>query len=154
MTHNKSLRLHSFLCGALGIVLPTLFIFSFILNTFSKEQLDELFGEGPARTVSIFTVSPECRAGNICTNNISVTYDFIPYFALSHFSWFSECLYNVCLTGNSDVFMGVDTRRWASCVCDHFWSFLLPPTVPSKVFCRVSVTNIQKDTELKNCLIN
>ncbi|XP_060894074.1 uncharacterized protein si:dkey-98f17.5 [Labrus mixtus] len=54
-THNKSVRLHSFLCGALGIVLPTLFILSFIVNTISKEQLDELLGEGPARTVSIFT---------------------------------------------------------------------------------------------------
>ncbi|XP_041643429.1 uncharacterized protein si:dkey-98f17.5 [Cheilinus undulatus] len=53
--YNKSVRLHSFLCGALGFVLPTLFILSFIVNTFSKEQLDELLGEGPARTVSIFT---------------------------------------------------------------------------------------------------
>ncbi|XP_044052788.1 uncharacterized protein si:dkey-98f17.5 [Siniperca chuatsi] len=55
VTHNKSIRLHSFLCGALGSVLPTLFILSFIVNTFSKEQLDELLGQGPARTVSIFT---------------------------------------------------------------------------------------------------
>ncbi|XP_051278921.1 uncharacterized protein si:dkey-98f17.5 [Dicentrarchus labrax] len=55
VTYNKSVRLHSFLCGTLGIVLPTLFILSFIVNTFSKEQLDELLGEGPARTLSIVT---------------------------------------------------------------------------------------------------
>ncbi|XP_070690571.1 uncharacterized protein [Pempheris klunzingeri] len=55
VTYNKSVRLHSFLCGALGIVLPIIFILSFIMNTLSKEQLDELLGEGPAWTVSIVT---------------------------------------------------------------------------------------------------
>uniref|UniRef100_A0A8C4NPR0 Si:dkey-98f17.5 n=1 Tax=Dicentrarchus labrax TaxID=13489 RepID=A0A8C4NPR0_DICLA len=129
VTYNKSVRLHSFLCGTLGIVLPTLFILSFIVNTFSKEQLDELLGEGPARTLSIVTVSPESKQ------------DLIPYFAPAHFYWFSERLLNVCLTGNSDVFMGLDTRRWTSCIRDSFWSILLPPAFPSKVFCRVSVTN-------------
>nr|XP_046243274.1 uncharacterized protein si:dkey-98f17.5 [Scatophagus argus] len=54
-TYNKSVRLHSFLCGALGVVLPTFLILSFIANTFSKEQLDELLGEGPARFVSVLT---------------------------------------------------------------------------------------------------
>ncbi|XP_049435372.1 uncharacterized protein si:dkey-98f17.5 [Epinephelus fuscoguttatus] len=55
VTHNKSVRLHSFLCGALGIFLPVLFILSFVVHTLSKEQLDELLGEGVARTLSIFT---------------------------------------------------------------------------------------------------
>ncbi|XP_049907756.1 uncharacterized protein si:dkey-98f17.5 [Epinephelus moara] len=54
-THNKSVRLHSFLCGALGIFLPVLFILSFVMQTLSKEQLDELLGEGVAWTLSIFT---------------------------------------------------------------------------------------------------
>lgn len=53
VTYNKRARLHSFLCGALGVVFPVLFILSFIVNSFSKEQLDELLGEGTARTVSI-----------------------------------------------------------------------------------------------------
>lgn len=44
-----------------------------------------------------------------------------------------------CLSGRRDVFMGLDTRRWKSCVCDPFWSFLLPPVFLSQVFCRVSV---------------
>ncbi|TMS03148.1 hypothetical protein E3U43_000037 [Larimichthys crocea] len=55
VSYNKSVRLHSFLCGALGIVLPTLFILSFLVNTISKEQLDDLLGEGAARIVYIFT---------------------------------------------------------------------------------------------------
>ncbi|XP_028313192.1 uncharacterized protein LOC114469662 [Gouania willdenowi] len=52
---NKSVRLHSFLCGALGVFLPVLFILSFIVHTLSKEQLDELLGEGLARTFTVFT---------------------------------------------------------------------------------------------------
>ncbi|XP_076587861.1 uncharacterized protein LOC143321422 [Chaetodon auriga] len=55
VTYNKSVRLRSFLCGALGIVLPTLFILSFIVTTFSKEQLDELLGEGPTQFISVLT---------------------------------------------------------------------------------------------------
>nr|XP_040051526.1 uncharacterized protein si:dkey-98f17.5 isoform X2 [Gasterosteus aculeatus aculeatus] len=53
--HNRSVRLHSLVCGALGIVLPVLFVLSFIVNTFSKDQLDQLLGEGPARTLFVFT---------------------------------------------------------------------------------------------------
>lgn len=53
--YNKSVRLHSFMCGALGVFLPLLFILSLVVNTFSKEQMDELLGEGLARTLSIFT---------------------------------------------------------------------------------------------------
>uniref|UniRef100_A0A8C6VZ30 Si:dkey-98f17.5 n=1 Tax=Nothobranchius furzeri TaxID=105023 RepID=A0A8C6VZ30_NOTFU len=45
-----SVRLHSVLCGALGVFLPLLFILSFIVNTLSEEQLDELMGEGLARS--------------------------------------------------------------------------------------------------------
>uniref|UniRef100_A0A3P9KVH4 Si:dkey-98f17.5 n=1 Tax=Oryzias latipes TaxID=8090 RepID=A0A3P9KVH4_ORYLA len=55
VTYNRSVRLHAFLCGILGIFLPLLFIVSFIVNTVSKEQLDELFGESPARTVTVLT---------------------------------------------------------------------------------------------------
>uniref|UniRef100_A0A671Y7M5 Si:dkey-98f17.5 n=1 Tax=Sparus aurata TaxID=8175 RepID=A0A671Y7M5_SPAAU len=65
-SYNKSVRLHSFLCGALGIVLPALFILSFIVHTLSKEQLDELLGEGTARTVSI------------CTGIVMHIWDWIP----------------------------------------------------------------------------
>lgn len=72
MAYNKSVRLHSFLCGALGIVLPTLFVLSFIVNTFSKEQLDELLGEGPAQFVSILTVSPESHSAGICANDTNI----------------------------------------------------------------------------------
>lgn len=52
---NKNIRLHSFLCGALGVFLPLLFILSFIVSTLSKEQLEELLGEGATRTITIFT---------------------------------------------------------------------------------------------------
>lgn len=57
VTHNKSLHFHSFLCGALGFLLPALLILSLVANTFTKEQLGELLGEGPAQFVSIVTVS-------------------------------------------------------------------------------------------------
>ncbi|KAM8887536.1 uncharacterized protein AB9W97_014061 isoform 5-T5 [Spinachia spinachia] len=55
VAHNKSVRLHSWLCGALGSILPVLFVLSFIVNTFSKDQLDQLLGEGPAGTLFVFT---------------------------------------------------------------------------------------------------
>ncbi|KAF0033819.1 hypothetical protein F2P81_013885 [Scophthalmus maximus] len=55
VTNSKQVRLHSFLCGALGVFLPLLFILSFVVSTFSKEQLDELLGEGPAQTLTIFS---------------------------------------------------------------------------------------------------
>lgn len=58
VAYNKSVRLHSFLCGTLGVVLPALFVLSLMANTVSREQLDELLGEGPARSISIFTVRP------------------------------------------------------------------------------------------------
>lgn len=61
VAYNKSVRLHSFLCGALGIILPTLFILSLIANTISGEQLDKLLGEGVARWVTLLTVSPPTR---------------------------------------------------------------------------------------------
>lgn len=57
VAYNKSVRLHSFLCGALAIVLPSLFILSLIANTVSREQLEELLGEGAARCVTLLTVS-------------------------------------------------------------------------------------------------
>ncbi|XP_075875675.1 uncharacterized protein LOC142884100 [Nelusetta ayraudi] len=55
VTHNKSIRFHSFLCGALGFFLPTLLILSLVANTFSKEQLGELMGDGPSHFVSVLT---------------------------------------------------------------------------------------------------
>ncbi|KAK5601135.1 hypothetical protein CRENBAI_003657 [Crenichthys baileyi] len=55
VAYNRSVRLHSVLCGALGVFLPFLFILSFIVSTFSKEQLNELLGEGPTQTVMVFT---------------------------------------------------------------------------------------------------
>ncbi|XP_058491533.1 uncharacterized protein si:dkey-98f17.5 [Solea solea] len=55
VTYSRSVRLHSFLCGALGVFLPVLFILSFIVSTFSKEQLGEMLGEGPALTFAVFT---------------------------------------------------------------------------------------------------
>ncbi|XP_071369755.1 uncharacterized protein [Centroberyx affinis] len=55
VSYNKSVRLHSFLCGALGVFLPVLFILSFVVNTFSSAELDELLGEGLARTFCVST---------------------------------------------------------------------------------------------------
>lgn len=66
VAYNKSVRLHSFLCGALGIILPTLFILSLIANTVSGEQLEELLGEGAARCVTLLTVSPQTDGGVLC----------------------------------------------------------------------------------------
>lgn len=88
MTYNKSVRLHSFMCGVLGVVLPVLFILSFIVNTFSKEQLDELLGEGPAQTVSVSTVSPESHAGEQRCNKT----EFHSYSCFLRCTLFSERL--------------------------------------------------------------
>ncbi|TNN49352.1 hypothetical protein EYF80_040462 [Liparis tanakae] len=55
VTHNKSVRLHSLACGAQGVLLPVLFVLSFIVNTFSKDELDALLGEGPSRSLSVLT---------------------------------------------------------------------------------------------------
>lgn len=66
MAYNRSVRLHSFLCGALGVVLPALFVLSLMANTVSREQLDELLGEGPARSVSILAVRPQTGRAVFC----------------------------------------------------------------------------------------
>lgn len=55
LLYNKNVRVYSLLYGALGVFLPLLFVLSFIVNTFSKEQLEELTGEGLAKTLSIST---------------------------------------------------------------------------------------------------
>lgn len=143
-SYNKSARLHSFLYGALGIVLPTLFILSFIVNTFSKEQLAELLGERPTRFVSILAVSPESHTGDIRTSEIFNQYS-------TQNICCSLSVFSTCVTGNSDIFMGLDTRRWTGFVCDHFWGFLLPPAFPIKTFCQVSVT---ENTNLKQWILN
>lgn len=122
MAYNRSVRLHSFLCGALGVVLPALFVLSLMANTVSREQLDELLGEGPARSVSVLAVRPQTGRAVFCR-------DATP----------EKVLNASFVSGRRHVFMGMDTRRRTSCVCDPFWSFLLPPVFLSQVFCRVSV---------------
>ncbi|XP_062874361.1 sarcalumenin [Trichomycterus rosablanca] len=49
VSYNKSSRFNSFLCGALAIFLPTIFILSFLMTTSALEELDTLVGEGIAR---------------------------------------------------------------------------------------------------------
>lgn len=56
MSFNSSVRLHSFLCGALGILLPCLFILSFIVNTLTPEELQELLGDGLAKALGLSMV--------------------------------------------------------------------------------------------------
>lgn len=52
--------------------------------------------------------------------------------------WFDHwCNVLVLCAGGSDVFVGLDTRRWTSSICDGFRCRLLPPALPSKVFCTV-----------------
>lgn len=63
------------------------------------------------------------------------------FFLLLFFYGVHLCSF-ACLTGNSNVSVGVDTRRWTSGFCDHFWGFLLPPAFPGKIFCSVSVANV------------
>ncbi|KAJ8415293.1 hypothetical protein AAFF_G00422730 [Aldrovandia affinis] len=47
--YNRSSRLHSFICGSLGFLLPALFVLSFVVNTLSKDEMEALVGEGLAR---------------------------------------------------------------------------------------------------------
>lgn len=56
VSFNSSVRLHSFLCGALGILLPCLFILSFIVNTLTPEELQELLGDGLAKALGLSMV--------------------------------------------------------------------------------------------------
>uniref|UniRef100_A0A673I5T4 Uncharacterized LOC107716539 n=1 Tax=Sinocyclocheilus rhinocerous TaxID=307959 RepID=A0A673I5T4_9TELE len=55
VSSNKSNRFNSFLCGVVGIFLPSLFILSFIISTFAPEELDSLVGEGLAKTLYFST---------------------------------------------------------------------------------------------------
>ncbi|KTG34790.1 hypothetical protein cypCar_00021997 [Cyprinus carpio] len=55
VSSNKSNRFNSFLCGVLGIFLPSLFILSLIISTFAPEELDTLVGEGLAKTLNLST---------------------------------------------------------------------------------------------------
>lgn len=55
VSFNKSNRFNSFLCGVLGVFLPSLFILSFIISTFAPEELDSLVGEGLAKTLYFST---------------------------------------------------------------------------------------------------
>lgn len=138
VTYNKSLRLYSLLYGALGIFLPVLFILSFIVTSFSKQQLEELTGEGLARTLSVFTVRSD-----ICTNAHQHVFTYYIVYIQSFstaFHVFGACDYLFFFaTGCSDAFMGLDTRRWTSSVCDHVHGMLLPAAFPGKAFCKVSV---------------
>ncbi|TSU24185.1 hypothetical protein Baya_12841 [Bagarius yarrelli] len=54
VSYNRSSRVNSFLCGFLGLVLPVVFISSFLINTFFPDELDALVGEGLA-TALYFT---------------------------------------------------------------------------------------------------
>ncbi|KAM9464710.1 uncharacterized protein ACWYII_009793 isoform 2-T2 [Salvelinus alpinus] len=53
VSFNSSVRLHSFLCGALGILLPCLFILSFVVNTLTPEELQELLGDGLGKALGL-----------------------------------------------------------------------------------------------------
>ncbi|XP_016328149.1 uncharacterized protein LOC107677666 [Sinocyclocheilus anshuiensis] len=55
VSSNKSNRFNYFLCGVVGIFLPSLFILSFIISTFAPEELDCLVGEGLAKTLYFST---------------------------------------------------------------------------------------------------
>ncbi|XP_061624162.1 uncharacterized protein si:dkey-98f17.5 [Phyllopteryx taeniolatus] len=65
-TCNQNVRLNSLVCGALGVFLPLLFILSFVVSAFSKGQLGELMGQGPAQTLTI------------CTGIVMYVWDWIP----------------------------------------------------------------------------
>ncbi|XP_048099305.1 uncharacterized protein si:dkey-98f17.5 [Alosa alosa] len=53
--YNNSSRFHSFMCGLMGLLLPALFILSFVVNTFTREELDSLVGEGFATALFLST---------------------------------------------------------------------------------------------------
>ncbi|XP_031425756.1 uncharacterized protein si:dkey-98f17.5 [Clupea harengus] len=53
--YNHSSRFHSFMCGLTGVLLPVLFILSFVVNTFTREELDALVGEGLATALFLST---------------------------------------------------------------------------------------------------
>ena len=44
------------MCGLTGVLLPVLFILSFVVNTFTREELDALVGEGLATALFLSTV--------------------------------------------------------------------------------------------------
>lgn len=66
VSSNKTARLRSFLSGALGVLLPSLFILSFVVNTLSEEELESLVGEGVARVFSL------------CAAMVVIVWDWIP----------------------------------------------------------------------------
>ncbi|XP_062398652.1 uncharacterized protein si:dkey-98f17.5 [Sardina pilchardus] len=55
VSYNKSSRFHSFMCGLMGVLLPTLFILSFVVNTFTREEVNGLVGEGVATALFLST---------------------------------------------------------------------------------------------------
>uniref|UniRef100_W5M861 Si:dkey-98f17.5 n=1 Tax=Lepisosteus oculatus TaxID=7918 RepID=W5M861_LEPOC len=54
-SYNKRACLHSLLFGTLGVLLPLLFIFSFVLNILAREAIEAVIGEGMASILSIST---------------------------------------------------------------------------------------------------
>uniref|UniRef100_A0A4W4F6H9 Dynamin N-terminal domain-containing protein n=1 Tax=Electrophorus electricus TaxID=8005 RepID=A0A4W4F6H9_ELEEL len=54
ISYNKSSRFNSFLCGVLAVFLPTLFILSFLIDTFFPEDLNTLVGEEFATALYFF----------------------------------------------------------------------------------------------------
>ncbi|XP_063050889.1 sarcalumenin isoform X3 [Engraulis encrasicolus] len=53
--YNHSSRLHSFMCYMVGLLMPCLFVLSFIINTFTREELDGLVGEGLSTALFLST---------------------------------------------------------------------------------------------------
>ncbi|KAL4636109.1 hypothetical protein GN956_G13723 [Arapaima gigas] len=66
VSHNKSARLHSFLCAFLSISLPAVVVLTFLMNYFPKKELEELLGEGPT------------RAFRLCAGIVTSLWDWIP----------------------------------------------------------------------------
>ncbi|XP_076845925.1 uncharacterized protein LOC143491100 isoform X2 [Brachyhypopomus gauderio] len=60
VSYNKSSLFNSFLCGVLAVFLPTLFILSFIIDTFFPTDLNTLVGEGLATALYITTRTVLC----------------------------------------------------------------------------------------------
>lgn len=53
--YNHSSRFHAFMCGLMGLLLPSLFVLSFLVNTFTREELDGLLGEGLSTALFLST---------------------------------------------------------------------------------------------------
>ncbi|KAG9339585.1 hypothetical protein JZ751_023476 [Albula glossodonta] len=66
VSYNKTSLVRSFFCGALGILLPFLFILSFLVNMVSQVEMEGLVGEGLARVFSLSAAA------------VGIVWDWIP----------------------------------------------------------------------------